>query len=511
MLRGMKKMVAFATAVVVSVAGFMIDNNDAMAEERRDGRLYYETTRVENQDNDIEPVGDHVYLYKGQEIVITGVDYKGKRLSIDMGQVGFGLNTERMDLSKYDDEGNLIESKYVSYLKDYTPESLDDYLVVFYGGRFEDGKVYINENDGYWSIGAHVYIPIKKVDSDGNETDELVYLSSTDDNNGYTYSAYTTYRYQYYESMYITDENGSILTGYDDVSPIITKATDTKETFGVRTINSGSSISASSDNDSVAEVKVSGRQFTVTAKKIGVANITVSDDAGNSASFQYMVVNPTAVNATVPSDNTSSSRDKDTSVDQSSGSNSGPNSGSSSKTSEQPVNEFVTVNSAGQTVRTFTTADGHWKSSLVSENDIVPAGATFTSKEIEQTGDYYIAINDILTSYVNSYGDFGHWAIGKMVEFDLADMSGAAIHQLDGYVTVSMDMPSDIVVGENQVLTVYRVAEDGTVVACPTVVENGVIQFATNHFSTYVFVVSDKVAADANNGSVSTKSPKTGE
>lgn len=41
---------------------------------------------------------------------------------------------------------------------------------------------------------------------------------------------------------------------------------------------------------------------------------------------------------------------------------------------------------------------------------------------------------------------------------------------------------------------VYRLEDDGTLTRCDTTVENGVITFKTNHFSTYIVAEEDVTA-----------------
>jgi hypothetical protein len=295
---------------------------------------------------------------------------------------------------------------------------------------------------------------------------------------------------------------------WDDAGFPITKGVSSKDSFTVKTMTGNFTVSC--DNSSVAEVTKTSTGFTVESKKIGVAHITVRDDLDHVIAIEYTVAKPTSGNATktpeVVEENTSDS----SSNNESSSSN---NSQASERATmyNQGTIEKITTNSAGETVRTLVSAWGERQFSLESVNDVVPTGSTIKASDIAPTADYYITISNVLKEhFTDSFGEGVYYNIGKMVEFDLADMSGAAIHQLDGYVTVTVDMPSDITIGENQILRIYRVADDGTVVACPTVVENGKVEFATNHFSTYVFVVEDAATPTTGNAT-STKSPKTGE
>lgn len=62
------------------------------------------------------------------------------------------------------------------------------------------------------------------------------------------------------------------------------------------------------------------------------------------------------------------------------------------------------------------------------------------------------------------------------------------LHQLDGKVEVSLDLPFPL--GENEIVKVYRVDND-QLIECPSQIENGKLVFTTDHFSTYAFVRAD--------------------
>lgn len=75
----------------------------------------------------------------------------------------------------------------------------------------------------------------------------------------------------------------------------------------------------------------------------------------------------------------------------------------------------------------------------------------------------------------------------------MTDASNTQIHQLNGYIQVSTPVPSNINVNSGKTITVYRLEDDGSLTRCQTTVENGVITFITNHFSTYIIVEEDAV------------------
>ena len=82
----------------------------------------------------------------------------------------------------------------------------------------------------------------------------------------------------------------------------------------------------------------------------------------------------------------------------------------------------------------------------------------------------------------------------KMLEINLYDGKGVQLTQLDGYVYVTIPVPTDIKVSEGNVLVVYRVNDDGSFTNCNATVVNGEITFCTNHFSTFVIVEQAKTA-----------------
>ena len=46
------------------------------------------------------------------------------------------------------------------------------------------------------------------------------------------------------------------------------------------------------------------------------------------------------------------------------------------------------------------------------------------------------------------------------------------VHQLNGYVQVTVPMPANITVKEGKAIVVYRLEDDGTLTRCDTTVEN---------------------------------------
>lgn len=237
----------------------------------------------------------------------------------------------------------------------------------------------------------------------------------------------------------------------------------------------------------------------VTAKSIGATYISATDKNGNTAKALYRVVNPTSANST-------------TSGTASSGDIAAVHYGASENLAAAVGDsEALITNSLGYVYRAFK-AEGSKDTSVTGADGLIPSGSKFTSTTIEPTSTYYIQVNEAIEKYWtdNFTGNIHTWhEIGAVIDFDIMSVTGAAVHQLDDFVTVSLPIPEGITLGENQVLRVYRMEDDGTFTACETATANGIVAFATNHFSTYVFMVEDATASAS--AQTTATSPKTGE
>lgn len=108
----------------------------------------------------------------------------------------------------------------------------------------------------------------------------------------------------------------------------------------------------------------------------------------------------------------------------------------------------------------------------------IPAGAKFETNKIE-SGETY-------TKVVLAVGN------KPFAVFEMNLMSGnvKVTQDLGGYVNITMPIPAGLTIGEGQTLRVYYLADDGSLTPCDTALDgNGNVTFATNHFSTYVYVV----------------------
>lgn len=182
------------------------------------------------------------------------------------------------------------------------------------------------------------------------------------------------------------------------------------------------------------------------------------------------------------------------------------NTGSSSSSSSSAAK---TVTSAYAT--TYVAADGTEKAKFWEKNnsgaalfDENNALAGYQNVEFAQQsvaeGERYDLVAHIMGNYVPQNKLF------KVFEFDITS-NGTAVHQLNGYVNVTVVRPADLVIGEGQQLVVYRLEDNGTLTKCQCAVDDSYVSFLTNHFSTYIFSVEDVTTATNN----TTISPKTGE
>lgn len=150
------------------------------------------------------------------------------------------------------------------------------------------------------------------------------------------------------------------------------------------------------------------------------------------------------------------------------------------------------ANDSGQNMRRIF-AEGNGDISIVGAEDYIPSGAKFTSTEL-MSGDIYNQAAQIVSQKISGATGF------RVFDMNLVDASNVAIHQLKGYINVTLPIPDGLSADNGKRLVTYRIEEDGSLTKCDTATSNGYLTFATNHFSTYV-IVEEEAAT----------SPKTGE
>ena len=131
--------------------------------------------------------------------------------------------------------------------------------------------------------------------------------------------------------------------------------------------------------------------------------------------------------------------------------------------------------------------------SLKDNNGVLPEGAAVTAVSAA-SGEAYEKAAAAVQQKISGLGQFA------VMEINLTDTSNTQIHQLNGYVQVTIPLPGNINVHSGKTISVYRLEDDGSLTRCQTVVENGAVTFLTNHFSTYIIVEENAVTA-----------PKTGD
>ena len=117
--------------------------------------------------------------------------------------------------------------------------------------------------------------------------------------------------------------------------------------------------------------------------------------------------------------------------------------------------------------------------SICAEASVLPQGAQFYVERLG-TGDANYKKAKEAVEKLSGVEKF------LAYDVDLKNASGVEIHQMDGYVNVTMPIPAGLDAAAN--ITVYRLEADGSLTKCATAVKDGYITFSTNHFSTFVFV-----------------------
>ena len=154
----------------------------------------------------------------------------------------------------------------------------------------------------------------------------------------------------------------------------------------------------------------------------------------------------------------------------------------SSSTSSQPAQTPTVQQTTAETpVSQPVTA------ALADADGVLPTGATIAAATVTSGAAYEKAV-EVIKAQVSGLGEY------SVMEINLTDAANTQVHQLNGYVQVTVPMPANITVKEGKAIVVYRLEDDGTLTRCDTTVENGVITFKTNHFSTYIVAEEDVTA-----------------
>lgn len=134
--------------------------------------------------------------------------------------------------------------------------------------------------------------------------------------------------------------------------------------------------------------------------------------------------------------------------------------------------------------------------SIAGDKSILLEGVKFEVSSVAKTTDSYKKAETKLAEKKLD-GEF------TVQEINLKGADGTQLHQMDGYVVVTLPVPEGFTVSASKTIGVYRLEDDGTLTKCASDVVDGKLSFSTNHFSTYIFVEEPVVVADVpaeNNG-----------
>lgn len=143
---------------------------------------------------------------------------------------------------------------------------------------------------------------------------------------------------------------------------------------------------------------------------------------------------------------------------------------------------------------TSVTSSSDTKISLKDINGILPENVVFSSSKISDASKI-AQVRSLVTSKISGVTDV------VLYELNLTDKT-AELHQLDGTVQITMDLPFSL--GNNETVKVYRV-DNNNLVECTASVKDQKLVFETDHFSTFAFA---KVTTAANG---KTTSVQTGD
>ncbi|MBQ7581891.1 MAG: hypothetical protein IJU25_03635, partial [Lachnospiraceae bacterium] len=123
---------------------------------------------------------------------------------------------------------------------------------------------------------------------------------------------------------------------------------------------------------------------------------------------------------------------------------------------------------------------------LADANGVLPAGAKMMVTPVLSGA----AFDKAKTALAGILAANGRLAVAQL---DLLDAAGAALHQLNGDVAISIALPFTPASGNT--IQAYRIEDDGTATKLPTTIKDGTLTFTTNHFSVYAFAEVPAVSA----------------
>jgi len=145
--------------------------------------------------------------------------------------------------------------------------------------------------------------------------------------------------------------------------------------------------------------------------------------------------------------------------------------------------DYSTVNGSGRIVEEakeeYTITSNDEKVTLVGDSEYIPYDAVFNCDEVK-TGDVFTKAETAIQKKLGTNAKFA------VYEMTLKTATDVAITQLDGFVKVTLPVPTGITLEDGYTLVVYRLETDGSLTKCDTEVDGDKVTFATNHFSTYI-------------------------
>lgn len=218
--------------------------------------------------------------------------------------------------------------------------------------------------------------------------------------------------------------------------------------------------------------------YNIRADRVGSTVVTISDYKIGDTTIKLDIPITIVAGTTTPSEPTI----EDTSGDQSPSTDtttSDVTSSDSSTVATRPQDEVAVVGNAG--------------ASIADASGVIPAGTSMNAYPIT-SGATYEAAESIARANIAGMSDFA------VYEFDLFNSNNESIHQLNGYIAVTVPVPEGLEIPAGKTVVVYRIEDNGELTRYATTVADGKITFQTNHFSTYILAVTDVAV-----------SPKTGE
>lgn len=222
-----------------------------------------------------------------------------------------------------------------------------------------------------------------------------------------------------------------------------------------------------SSNDAVVSVA----DGVVTAKAVGTATITVTalDGSGKSASCVVTVSEKAPGTPGGDNGNTGGSTDVNSP------------SGSTGGVIFDGIPAEENYEADGTQMRRFRSTNGS-NIIVTGPASILPSGLHLYVELLKEDAGAYKKAAEA-AARLSGIGNY------KVFDISLKDANGIQLHQLAGYVEVTMPIPEGI---DGARAVVYRLEDDGSLTKCSVTVGNGYLTFKTNHFSTFV------IAEDAN-------------